>query len=137
MVIPTFATVELIGPRDCAAGDFFGREESRGRLRAPGLPSSFRCDGEMVIIGFLGGGGHNGFEGEGVGLLVEPCGLRRAQHGWKPAGPGQKLLGGFGHLHLLLVRDPLRCFIAKGLAHGGKDMSLGDAPKAVFPYHIN
>lgn len=53
MVVPTVATVEVIGPRDCAARDFSGRNESRGRLRAPGLRSSFRCDGEMVILGFL------------------------------------------------------------------------------------
>ena len=69
-MIATVATVEVIGPRDCAARDFFGREESRGRLRAPGLPSSFRCDGEMVIVGFLRRGGFDGIEGEGVGLLV-------------------------------------------------------------------
>ena len=114
MGVATVATVEVIGPRDGAARDFFGWKESRGPLRAPGLPSSFRCDGEMVIMGFLREDRLDGCEGEGLGLPVEPSGTRGAQHGRKPAGPGQKLLGGFGHRHLLLVRDPLRCLVAKG-----------------------
>lgn len=32
----------------------------RSRLRAPGLPSSFRCNGEMNIVCFLRGGGLDG-----------------------------------------------------------------------------
>lgn len=69
-MVPTVATVEVIGPRDSAARDFSGREKGRGRLRAPGLPSSFRCDGEMVIMGFLRGDGFGGIEGDRLGLLL-------------------------------------------------------------------
>ena len=43
--------------------------------------------------------------GGGKLWLLHPCGPLGAQQRRKPAGSGKKLLGGFRHLHLLLVRD--------------------------------